>query len=118
MKNLLCSFFLVSAMLLAGCARPESDDAIRQKLEVILKDDLYVALQDVDSTALVDNPSYAIVEYKKYTEGKYAVKAVADFHLFNKLRVKMVRKYRYHAPVKKWERYFNEYQMNNDTLAQ
>lgn len=92
------------------CCFGESDRRIRCKLEIILVDDLKTVIAEVSEEHVADTSYYEIVSYKCFEEGKYSVQAVVDFYFLKGVEVKMVRKYRYHTPYRKWERYYNEYQ--------
>jgi hypothetical protein len=114
MKRLLqlLSFFSIIAAL-CGCSG-ESDALIRQKLDLVLQRDLAAVLKDIKSESTLDSPHYSLLECKQYTEGDFTYRAMADFYLFQKLQVKIERKYRYHSRFKKWECYVNEYRMMHE----
>ena len=88
----------------------ESERTIRRKLDIILTDDLKSVIDETPKESLSDSVCYVVREYETFGESKYRAKAVVDFLLFDKVDVKMVRKYRYHRDLLLWERYFNEYQ--------
>jgi hypothetical protein len=102
--------------VLTGCMS-ESDTVVRRKLEVILKDDLATVVSEVKPEIQADKPVYSVIQYTSYTKSIYSAKAVVDFYLFKSVKVKMVRKYRYHSQAKQWERYLNEYRFVHDTLS-
>lgn len=99
---------ILCVFVCAGCFK-ESEKNIKQKLMIILEDDLKTIISDISKENLVDSVHYNIVEYKKYTEYKYTTMAIVDFYFLKRVSAKIVRKYRYHSLEKKWERYFNEY---------
>ncbi len=105
--SILCMFVVV------GCIR-ESDKRIRQKLIVILNDDLKAITSDIAEENLLDSVYYDIVMYKDYKNYKFTKKAEVDFYFLKGVSAKIVRKYRYHSTLKKWERYFNEYRFYGD----
>jgi hypothetical protein len=100
--SILCIF------VVAGCMN-ESGKQIKEKLIVILDDDLKTIVGDISKENLADSVYYTIVSYKDYKEYRYRKMAVVDFYFMKNVSVKIVRKYRYHSLEKKWERYFNEY---------
>ena len=100
-----------AACLLAGCSPAGDSDAnVRKRLEVILQDDLRTVVSEVARESVADSTYWVIRDYKVFSEGKYSVLAVVDFHFLKNARVKMVRKYRYYPKWKKWERYYNCYE--------
>jgi hypothetical protein len=101
--------------IFCSCSR-ESDTLLRQKLELILPDDIDGIVKDVPKDALLEKPYYSITSFKVFKKGMYIAKAEVDFYFFNKLRVKIVRKFRYHRSSRLWERYHNEYQHLPDSL--
>ncbi len=113
-KRILLSIFIVVYGVFTFCSN-ESEEMVRKKLEVICRDDLQAIIEDISKENLIENPYYNIVFYKQYTEGMYSRKAIVDFYFFNKVGVKVVRKYRYHASKGMWERYFNKYVFMHDT---
>ncbi len=109
MKFIKWSYFIIFFLFIgAGCI-VESDKLIKEKLLIILKDDLEALVNDIPKENVADSVYYKIVSYKTFKTGKYTNKAVVDFFFINKIKVKVVRKYRYSAKYCKWERYFNEY---------
>jgi hypothetical protein len=105
----LCGVFLF------GCG--EKDALIREKLEMICKSDLQAVTEDLPKTSLADSIYYTIVSYKSYSEGKYSEMAVVDFYFLNKVKAKIVRKYRYLKEARLWDRYFNVYTLIDDTTS-
>ena len=101
-------FIITGACLFSGCGG-ESDTMVRKKLEVICKNDLAAIIDSIAVENLLKQPCYKVVFFKKYSEGTYTFKAVVDFYFLKKVRVKVVRKYRYHASIRMWDRYYNEY---------
>ncbi len=105
--------FVIAALLVvclgAGCAR-EPERLIEKKLAVILDDDLATVVAELPKESVADTTFYEIRVYKQYKEGKYGRLATVDFYFLKNVKVKMVRKYRYYMPARKWERYFNEYE--------
>jgi len=87
----------------------EKDSVIRQKLDVILKDDMEAILEDVAKEALLETPYFELLEYKKYDEGAYSRLAIVDFYFFNSINMKITRKFRYHKRLGLWDRYYNKY---------
>jgi hypothetical protein len=98
----------------AGCAN-ESPAAAREKLTVILEDDLQTVIEELPPESLIDSPRYVIESYKSFDQGKYRHLAVVNFYFVKSVDVRMVRKYRYHRDFRKWERYFNEYRFLYDS---
>jgi hypothetical protein len=91
-----------------GCVK-ESDSLVKKKLLLILQDDLESIIKDISKEGVADSTYFKITEYNDYKESAYTKKAVVDFFFFRKIKAKIVRKYRYDAVARKWERYFNEY---------
>ena len=93
-----------------GCIK-ESDDRIKDNLLIILKDDLNSIISDIPEDNIKDSVFFEIVFYKDFKSEsiKYSKKASVDFYFFKKIKLKIVRKYRYHRQSHKWERYYNEY---------
>jgi len=89
----------------------EKDSVIRQKLNVILKDDLEAILEDVAKEALLETPYFELLEYREYKEGAYSRLAVVDFYFLNSINMKITRKFRYHKKLGLWDRYYNKYYM-------
>lgn len=87
----------------------EREEIAKEKLKLILPDDLKGIKEGVSADALIDKPYYTITYYNTYKKGLYSAKAEVDFYFLKKLDVKIVRKFRYHRSKKLWERYFNEY---------
>jgi len=94
---------------LSGCII-ESDAKIKQKLLIILDDDLKAILEDIPEENILYSAHHRIVSYKSYDKGKYTKKAVVHFIFLKKVNVRLVRKYRYYGELRKWERYVNKYQ--------
>ena len=115
-KGLIISLIhtLLVALVFISCSG-ESDEKAREKLEVILNDDLKAIIEGVDSKSLIDEPYYEMVRYQKYDEGNYSKRAVVDFYFLKDVNVKIIRKYRYHRVHRMWDRYFNEYSFLSDT---
>jgi hypothetical protein len=99
---------IICVFVVSGCIK-ESDKRIKQKLVIILNDDLKTIISDISEENLIDSVYYDIVVYKDYKEYKYRKRAEVDFYFLKNVSSKIVRKYRYHSQAKKWERYFNEY---------
>ena len=102
--------------VLSGCAG-ESEEMVRKKLDVICAGDLAAITDSIAADALLEKPYYKLVFYKRYSEGKYSRKAVAEFYFLKKVAVKVVRKYRYLQTVRMWDRYSNEYVFVHDTAG-
>jgi hypothetical protein len=101
--------------MLQGCGG-EPEEMIRKKLQVILDDDLAALTADVPEKSLADSAHYVIREYRRYTEGRYSHRAVVDFYFLDKVNVRVERKYRYHRPYGKWDRYQNVYRFVGDSV--
>jgi hypothetical protein len=99
--------------VMAGCFG-ENEKLIRHKLELICEDDMASMTEEVPADERLDPVYYTITVFKKYDEGKYSYMAVVDFYFFKKVKLKAVRKYRYHSTPRQWERYFNEYKIIHD----
>jgi hypothetical protein len=95
--------------LFALCFCSESDQVIRQKLDIILADDLEAIVEDMPSESLLDEPYYEILEYRKFREGTFRRLAVVDFYFLRGVNMKITRKYRYHVRLGLWDRYYNKY---------
>ena len=106
----------VILFLFIGCSG-DSEERIRKKLDVICKDDLAAITDSIAAKDLLEKPYYKLVFYKKYDEGKYSRKAIAEFFFLKHVAVKVVRKYRYHASIQMWDRYSNEYVFLHDTSS-
>lgn len=104
----ICSLFFIR------CSG-EDETAVQKKLGVICKDDLHAILDSLPDESIIGKPYYSLEFYKTYDEGDYSRKAIADFYFFKKVRVKIVRKYRYHRSRRMWDRYSNEYVFLPDT---
>jgi len=101
--------YALPALLLALCFCAESDEVVRQKLDVVLKDDLEAILDSVARDALMEKPHYKLLEYREYNEGAYSRMAIVDFYFFKSVAKKITRKYRYHRRLGMWDRYHNQY---------
>jgi hypothetical protein len=95
----------------------ESEGLIKQKLTVILKDDLKAICEGISKENLLEKPNYNLVFYKSYDKGLYTRKAVVDFYFLKKVNVKIVRKYRYYGSKRMWDRYYNEYSFLSDSIS-
>jgi hypothetical protein len=84
---------------------------------MICKSDLQAITADLPKTSLADSIYFNVVSYKTYSEGKYFKMAVVDFYFLNKVKAKIVRKYRYLKEARLWDRYFNVYTLINDTAT-
>lgn len=113
---LICSALCI-AVFNYSCSN-ESSELVRQKLKLILPDDMKGIVEGIPADALIEKPHYEISSYKKFKKGMYSAKAEVDFYFLNKVDVKIIRKFRYHRSKKMWERYFNEYRYTSDTTAQ
>ncbi|MCL2690214.1 MAG: hypothetical protein FWE57_10275 [Chitinispirillia bacterium] len=102
---------LLPVVLLFCMCLQEKDSVIRQKLNVILKDDLEAILEDVAKEALLETPYFELLEYREYKEGAYSRLAVVDFYFLNSINMKITRKFRYHKKLGLWDRYYNKYYM-------
>lgn len=89
----------------------ESSEAIKDKLETILKSDLEYLVNEIKPEYRLDSAYYDIESYKEY-EGKYSAKAEVVFHIMEDDKAVVLRKYRYDENYMKWERYFNKYKLN------
>lgn len=87
----------------------EKEEIIRQKLDVVLKDDLEAIVEGVSRKGLIEKPYFEVIEYEAYEEGMYTRRAVADFYFLKTVKRKIRRKYRYHSQMGMWDRYFNNY---------
>ena len=110
-------FFPVIWIMLTVSCQGERDEFVRKKLDVIIKDDLQAIIADIPEENLREVPSYNLVSYQEYSKGKYSVKAVVDFFFLKNVKVKIVRKYRYEASKRMWERYYNEYEYLPDSFS-
>ena len=108
------TLLITVALVFISCSG-ESDEKAREKLEVILNDDIKAIIEGVDSQNLIDEPYYDMVLYQNYDEGNYSKRAVADFYFLKDVDVKIIRKYRYHRVHRMWDRYYNEYSFLPDT---
>ena len=108
--------FAVGAVIFSGCSG-ESEKVVRKKLEVICSSDLAALTDSIAAENLLEKPYYKLVFYKRYTEGKYSRKAIAEYYFLKKVAVKVVRKYRYLETVRMWDRYSNEYVFVHDTAG-
>jgi len=102
---------LLPFLLLFCMCFDEKDSVVRQKLDVILKDDLEAIIEDVAKEALLETPYFVLLDYKKYNEGLYSRMAIVDFYFFNSLNMKITRKFRYYKRLGLWDRYYNKYYM-------
>lgn len=102
-------YLLLMVIIICGGCLNESTEHKKEKLHIILKDDLDTIIEDITKENLADSVYYTIVSYKEFSQGKYSAQAIVDFFFFKDIDVKVVRKYRYHRDYKKWDRYFNEY---------
>ncbi|MFP4165293.1 MAG: hypothetical protein ACLFVE_15070 [Chitinispirillaceae bacterium] len=103
-----CKLFVPFLLLLCLCVE-EKEEVIRQKLDVVLEDDLRAIVEGVTKKGLIEDPYFKIVEYESYEEGYYSRKAVVDFYFLKTVKRKIRRKYRYQNRLGLWDRYFNEY---------
>jgi hypothetical protein len=107
--SFLCGVFLL------GCG--EKDLLIREKLDAICASDLQAITADLPKTSLADSMYYTVVSYKTYSEGRYSKMATVDFYFLNKVKAKIVRKYRYITEARLWDRYSNVYMLIDDTAT-
>ncbi|MGB7567413.1 MAG: hypothetical protein WBM07_06120 [Chitinivibrionales bacterium] len=107
---------LACGIFLFGCG--EKDSVIREKLDAICTSDLKAITADLPKTSLSDSIYYTVVSYKSYSEGRYSKMAVVDFYFLNKVKAKIVRKYRYLEEARLWDRYSNVYTFIEDTAQQ
>jgi hypothetical protein len=108
-SSVVAVFFLFGAIL-CGCSR-EPEAVVRQKLDLVLQRDIAAALKDVKPEERLKMPYDTTLEYMQYTEGVYSHRATVEYYLFQNLKVKIARKYRYHSQLKQWECYLNEYRL-------
>ena len=113
---LLFTLLAVGNGILSGCAG-ESEEMVRKKLDAICTGDLAVLADSIAAENLLEKPYYKLVFYKRYSEGRYSRKAVAEFHFLKNVAVKVVRKYRYLQTVRMWDRYSNEYVFEHDSAG-
>jgi hypothetical protein len=113
LKGMLLLAILLIIPLQISCIG-EKEGIARQKLELILPDDMKAIVEGVQADALMEKPHYTITSYKTYKKGIYSAKAEVDFYFLKKVGVKIVRKFRYHRSKKMWERYFNEYKYTSE----
>ena len=109
-------FIALFTGMYTGCSG-ESEKMVRKKLDVICKSDLAALTDSIAVENLLEKPRYELVFYKRYSEGKYSRKAIAEFYFLKKVAVKVVRKYRYLETVRMWDRYSNEYVFMHDTAG-
>jgi len=102
--------------LLLSCGG-EAKSRVKNKLDVILRDDLEAITADISPQGLADSLFYHIDEFDFYKEGKYSYRAVVEFHIFKKTKAYILRKYRYHKDARLWERYYNKYHFDFDSLS-
>jgi len=99
---------LILLLLFCSCL-DEKEEVIRQKLDIVLKDDLEAILEDVELDALLDKPYFELLEYRVYDDGYYSRMAFADFYFLKADAFKITRKYRYVRKMGVWDRYHNKY---------
>ena len=110
MKYPLTCVVVIISLLFCMCIG-ESEDIVRQKLDVVLKDDLEAIIEGISPDGLLEKPYYEIVLYNSYKEGSYSRLVVVDFFLFKALNMKITRKYRYYRTLGMWDRYYNKYKL-------
>ncbi|MBD3392155.1 MAG: hypothetical protein GF418_08760 [Chitinivibrionales bacterium] len=108
-KRFLFAAACTALCIAAGCSG-KSEQRIENELRVILDDDLRMVASEISPEHVADSTYYDISMFNEYEQGTYRWKAVVEFFFLKDVNVKMVRKYRYHRKLKKWERYFNQYQ--------
>ena len=99
------------------CACAESDEVIRLKLDIILKDDMEAILEGVYEGGLLETPYFELIEYRDFDEGALSRLAIADFYFLNPVEeatVMIKRKYRYYKRMGMWDRYYNRYYVIRD----
>ena len=111
---LICSTLCI--VLCSFSCSNESNELVKQKLKLILPDDLKAIVEGIPSGALIEKPFYEISSYKVFKKGMFSAKAEVDFFFLNKVEVKIIRKFRYHRSKKMWERYFNEYRYSSGAI--
>jgi hypothetical protein len=107
------AFIAGIAVLTVSCGG-ESDEMAREKLYIILDNDLKTLIAGIPKEKLLEKQYYCIVSYNEYEESAYSKKTVVDFIIFRQLSVKVERKYRYLEKKRMWERYFNDYLYMSD----
>ena len=100
-----------------GCSAPDMETA-RQRLEVILQDDLVTLNNEIPLESRRDSSYYVIVEYATDTTGGRAARAEVVFYVLRNDPATVVRKYYYHPRYGQWERYYNKYHYSADDNPQ
>ena len=97
-----------------GCGEP--DGLVRQKLDLVLEDDLKVMVEEIrrkDPSAVLEKPYYRVVQYENYTKSvMFQRKAVVEFYYFRTIQMMQVRKYRYSNLQRQWHRYYKALEYN------
>jgi hypothetical protein len=105
---------MCAVILSTGCMQ-ENETAIRHKLELICEEDMQAIVEDVPVSERLDPVYYTISVFKKYDEGRYSYMAAVEFYYLKRVKIKTIRKYRYHSLPKLWERYSNEEKIIHET---
>ncbi len=115
-NKIICRIMVImAAALFSGCA--ESDELIKEKFDIVIQDDMQSLIEQIPKQSLADSVYFIVQSYDEFDEGMYSKKAVVEFFFLKKNVAKVVRKYRYHAEFRKWERYYNEYKYVYDTSS-
>ena len=106
--------FLLFLPVFFGCGEP--DGLVRQKLDLVLEDDLKVMVEEIrqkDASAVLEKPYYRVVQYENFQKSVlFQRKAVVEFYYFRTIQMIQVRKYRYSNLQRQWNRYFKALEYN------
>jgi hypothetical protein len=103
-------WLLIAVCLLCfGCVKRESDNSIKNKLDLVVAGDLKAVVNELPKNSLADSVYTRIVEYKQLKKGMFRALAVVEYYYLRGVKVKRTVKYRYGEHVDKWERYSNEF---------
>lgn len=98
----------IAVLLLAGCAKSR-DQVARERLEVILADDLQALVADLPAEGVRDSVYYRILRYVPNPGGRLSAMAEVEFRVLKGDPAVVRRKYRYYDRIGKWERFYNQY---------
>lgn len=109
MKSLLLVFFISAFMF--SCS--ENSKEIKDKIEIILEEDLDFMCNELKDGETLDRPYYNILSYKEFENALlYNIKTEVEFYYIKGNKLKQLRKYRYDYNNRKWERYHKKMKFN------
>lgn len=107
---------LFLSLFLVSCSS-ETEESVREKFDKIIEGDLEAIVDGLSEATILDSPYTNLIDWEKYEDGQFHYRAVVEFYFYRTLPKKIIRKYRYNAAEKKWERYYNQYHSVRGSLS-